>query len=111
MLALRPDDISSNQEKLAATFSKQQIIISVAAGVSLVQLQAIFPNCLVTRVMPNTSCQFNQSMTMITKEGQQQANQVAQEIFALLGKVLFLSEAKIHVFIAICGSASAYLYY
>lgn len=111
VLALRPNDIIELKEKLTATFNKQQIIISVAAGVALEQLGAIFPNSLTTRVMPNTSCQFNQSMTMIVEEGNEKANQAAQDIFALLGKTLVLSEAKIHTFIAICGSANAYLYY
>ncbi|MBE4704418.1 pyrroline-5-carboxylate reductase family protein [Spiroplasma platyhelix] len=111
LLALRPDDISKNKEQLSAIFSKQQIIISVAAGVNLQQLQAIFPNASVSRAMPNTSCQFNQSMTMIAQEGKPEANQTAQEIFNLLGKTIVLPEEKIHVFIAICGSASAYLYY
>lgn len=110
-LALRPDVIKSLASKLSTTFSKQQIIISVAAGLSLAGLGKIFPNALVTRVMPNTSCASNQSMSMISKEGSIQANQLALELFSYLGKTVLLSEDKIHVFIAICGSASAYLYY
>ena len=112
ILALLPSDIKKLQDKLAATFAnKQYIIISVAAGVSLKQLRKIFLNSAVTRVMPNTACENNQSMTMITKEGNKEANEQALKIFNLLGKAVLLNENKIHVFIAICGSASAYLYY
>lgn len=111
ILALRPNDINDTKEKLATTFNQEKIIISVAAGISLAKLQEMLPNCLITRVMPNTSCQFNQSMTMITKEGETSANQAAEAIFDLVGKTIVLSETKIHVFITICGSANAYLYY
>lgn len=111
IIALRPNDIKMLSNQLSSTFKKQQIILSVAAGISLQDLQNIFLNGLITRVMPNTSCQFNQSMTMITKEGNKEANDKGQEIFNLLGRTVFLTEEKIHVFIAICGSAIAYLYY
>ena len=57
------------------------MILSVASGVTLKQLQVIFPTCVVTRVMPNTSVQYNQSMTMITKEGAKAANRVALDLF------------------------------
>lgn len=112
ILALVPNKIKELKEQLVALFSKsKQIIISVAAGISLAYLQTIFASAAVTRVMPNTSCQFNQSMSLITQEGSMQANKVAAEIFNLLGKTVVLSEEKMHVFIAICGSASAYLYH
>ncbi|MGL5268512.1 MAG: pyrroline-5-carboxylate reductase family protein [Spiroplasma sp.] len=111
ILALRPNVIRALQNKLTSTFNKQQIIISVAAGLSLASLAKIFPSALITRAMPNTSCANNQSTTMISKEGNQKANKMALTIFNWLGKTVFLSEDKIHVFIAICGSASAYLYY
>lgn len=111
ILALRPNDINELKNQLSTAFSKNQIIISVAGGVSLLKLQQILSNYLITRVMPNTACQVNQSMTMIVKEGNQIANEKAQMIFNLLGKTVILPEAKIHVFIAICGSAIAYPYY
>lgn len=111
ILALRPDAIKSLKQQLTAGFSRTKVLISVAAGVTLAELQAIFTNSAVTRAMPNTACASNQSMTMITAEGSAKANQIATEVFSLLGTTVNLSEAKIHTFIAICGSASAYLYY
>lgn len=110
LLALRPDVVKEQQEQLKQSFGKQ-IIISVAAGVTLDFLQGLFPNASVAMVMPNTSCQFNQSMTMVAAESQAEAMAVAQELFNLLGATIVLSAAKIHTFIAICGSASAYIYY
>lgn len=110
ILALLPQNIIDLKSKLQTTF-KKQIILSVASGITLKQLKTIFPTCSVTRVMPNTAVQFNQSMTMITKEGSKDANQAALNLFKWLGKTIVLSEKQIHTFIAICGSASAYLYY
>lgn len=110
LLALRPDVIKEQQEQLKKSFSKQ-IIISVAAGVTLAFLQELFPDASIAIVMPNTACQFNQSMTMIAAESQAEAIVVAQELFDLLGATIVLPVAKIHTFIAICGSASAYIYY
>lgn len=110
ILALLPQDIKGLKSKLQTTF-KKQMILSVASGITLKQLKDIFPTCSITRVMPNTSAQFNQSMTMIAKEGTKDANKVALTLFKWLGKTIILPEEKIHTFIAICGSASAYLYY
>lgn len=110
ILALLPYNIIDLKSKLQTTF-KKKMILSVASGVTLKQLQVIFPTCVVTRVMPNTSVQYNQSMTMITKEGAKAANRVALDLFKWLGKTIILSEKQIDTFIAICGSASAYLYY
>lgn len=110
ILALLPQNIIDLKGKLQATF-KKQMILSVASGITLKQLKAIFPTCSVTRVMPNTSVQYKQSMTMVTKEGSKDANKAALNLFKWLGKTIILSEKQIHTFIAICGSASAYLYY
>ncbi|MDQ7983073.1 MAG: pyrroline-5-carboxylate reductase [Spiroplasma sp.] len=110
ILAILPQNIKELKDKLQSTF-KKQTIISVASGITLQQLQKILPSCLITRVMPNTSCQFNQSMTMVVSEGNKAANDYALAIFNLLGRTIVLREEKMHTFIAICGSASAYLYY
>lgn len=110
LLALCPDVIKAQAEQLKQSFGRQ-IIISVAAGVTLEFLAELFPHASVAMVMPNTSCQFNQSMTMVAAESQAEAIVVAQELFALLGATIVLPVVKIHNFIAICGSASAYIYY
>lgn len=78
---MRPSDINKFKNQLALTFNKKQVIISVAAGITLVRLQAMLPNCLIIRAMPNVACQFNQAMTMITKEGSANANQKAVMLF------------------------------
>lgn len=111
ILALKPSDIIKLKEKLSSVFSNIKIVVSVAAGVTLAQLQQIFKNSAITRAMPNTSCKSSESMTMIVEQGHPSANKQALSIFNLLGKTIVFPEDKIHVFIAICGSASAYIYY
>jgi len=75
-----PQNIIDLKGKLQATF-KKQMILSVASGITLKQLKTIFPTCSVTRVMPNTSVQYNQSMIMVTKEGTKDANKEALNLF------------------------------
>ncbi len=48
---------------------------------------------------------------MIYEEGNVEANEQALSIFNYCGKTISLSEKQIHLFIAICGSASGYLYH
>ncbi|WP_342277369.1 pyrroline-5-carboxylate reductase [Spiroplasma endosymbiont of Nephrotoma flavescens] len=110
ILALTPQDILKLKEQLTNLFT-QKIIISVASGINMTLLKTIFKDCEVTRVMPNTSCQFNNSMTMICEEGNVIANEQALNIFNYCGKTISLSEKQIHLFIAICGNASGYLYH
>lgn len=92
----------------------KQLIISVAAVVTLHQLQEwTFPEQPVFRVVPNTAIAVRQSMTYIASRnaGKEEQDKVFR-IFSLLGKVEFVDEKLIPAVTSLtsCGIAFAFRY-
>jgi pyrroline-5-carboxylate reductase len=55
ILAVKPQDLEAAVEPIASSFSEDQIVISLAAGVQLRALKRLLPRCRnLTRVMANT---------------------------------------------------------
>jgi pyrroline-5-carboxylate reductase len=54
VLAMKPQDLLTAIEPIGSTFDENQIVISLAAGVSMQTLQNYLPNARVARMMPNT---------------------------------------------------------
>jgi pyrroline-5-carboxylate reductase len=62
-LSMKPQDLYAAIEPIASTFQSDQIVASVAAGISLDDLQKLLPNTRkIIRVMPNTAAQVRQSV-------------------------------------------------
>lgn len=92
----------------------KQLIVSVAAVVTLSQLQEwTSPEQPVFRVVPNTAIAVKQSMTYITSQsaGKEEQNQIYR-IFSLLGKAEFVEEKLIPAITSLtsCGIAFAFRY-
>jgi pyrroline-5-carboxylate reductase len=54
VLAMKPQDLLTAIEPIGSAFDENQIVISLAAGVSMQTLQNYLPNARVARMMPNT---------------------------------------------------------
>lgn len=54
ILAVKPQDLLEVVEPIASIFNEDQIVISVAAGITLDTLEKHLPQCRVVRLMPNT---------------------------------------------------------
>src|SRR6202012_3821093 len=55
ILATKPDQVAEALTEISATYSKNHLLISIAAGVTLARLEAALPaGARVIRVMPNT---------------------------------------------------------
>lgn len=92
----------------------KQLIVSVAAVVTLSQLQDwTSPNQPVFRVVPNTAIAVKQSMTYVASQnaGKGEQNHIFR-IFSLLGKVEFVEEKLIPAITSLtsCGIAFAFRY-
>jgi pyrroline-5-carboxylate reductase len=90
-----------------------QLLITVAAGLSLSYYETHLPGQAIIRALPNTSALAGQSMTGLVRG--RHANDVhvswAEEIFQTLGKILWLEDAKMNALTAVSGSGPAYFYY
>ncbi len=115
IVAVKPwmvEDVLKTHKKLIS--STKQLIVSVAAIVTLSQLQEwTEPLQPVFRVVPNTAIAVRQSMTYIASQNadKEQQNQVSR-VFSLLGKTEFVDEKLIPAITSLtsCGIAFAFRY-
>lgn len=98
----------------ASYLTPRQMIVSIAAGISLQQLSEwVSPDTPLYRIVPNTAVVAKESMTFISSSGtsEKQDNQIV-EIFGKLGKTMLIDEALVPAVTSLssCGIAYAFRY-
>lgn len=114
VLSTKPHDIESAIKSLLPYLTKDQLVMSVVAGISTRQIaQLTNQNTPVIRAMPNTSASIGYSATAISQGEFATTNdlQIAKQLFAAIGTVNVVEEKDMHIVTAISGSGPAYLYY
>ncbi|QNJ12034.1 pyrroline-5-carboxylate reductase [Synechococcus sp. M16.1] len=110
LLAVKPQQLDA-VAAAAGPVVGQPLLISVLAGVSLARLQHLFPGHRCVRAVPNTPALVGAGLTALAwGEGidQGQRDQVRQ-LFADVGEVLELAEAKLDAFLALTSSGPAFV--
>lgn len=105
-------------EALFASYQKKlnskQLVISVAAGITLEQLEKWTPlDTAVYRVMPNTAISIKESMTFVaTSSSSEEQNKIVLDIFSQLGKAELIDESLFPAVTSLtsCGIAFAFRY-
>lgn len=105
-------------EDILTTYKRQikdnQIIVSVAAGITLHQLaEWTYPASPLYRVIPNTAIAVKQSMTFVTsKNATSQQDSLILDLFNELGKALLIEEKQFSAVTSLssCGIAYAFRY-
>lgn len=113
ILAMKPYQIESALQPLRAEISPEQLIISVAAGVSTTRLQACFDNNVpVVRAMPNTPALVGAAATAICRGRFASAENLAtaQSIFEALGVCVEADEKSLDAVTGLSGSGPAYVF-
>ncbi len=112
IIAVKPKDVRGVLEQLKIYQLTDKLIISVAAGVPLKVFYKYLPGIAVIRAMPNTSSAVLHSMTGMVRGENVTAEQVemGEQIFAAIGKTMWIPEEKMNALISISGSAPAYFY-
>lgn len=113
-LCVKPKQTLAVLESLSKSgISKDTLVISIAAGVTLDQLEsALSVPCPVVRAMPNTPCLVNQGMTVICggSKAQNKHIQIAKKLFESVGLCLEMDESYFNAVTGLSGSGPAYLY-
>ncbi|MCL1916704.1 MAG: pyrroline-5-carboxylate reductase [Peptococcaceae bacterium] len=117
ILAVKPNNMPSLIRQLACLppgeDPSDQLLITVAAGLSLHYYETHLPERAIIRALPNTSALAGQSMTGLVR-GRCTSDlhtSLAEEIFQALGKTLWLEDTKMNALTAVSGSGPAYFYY
>ncbi len=112
ILAMKPQDFSKAVEDVSQHFRKEQIIISLAAGISTDQLEKLIPEGRIVRVMPNTPALIGRGVIgLYSQTTEESAVDIVQDLFSSLGYVLKVdSEDQFDALMISCSSGTGFVF-
>lgn len=113
ILAVKPDILRKNISKWNKYVNNKQIIISVAAGVTLKELEeALGCDKKIVRAMPNTPAMVLEAMSSLSTNSNINEEEVEKilKIFNSFGKAEVVDESLIDAVIGVSGSSPAYVF-
>ena len=114
VLAVKPQVMGSVLDECAGVFHHDQVVISVAAGITTDYLESrIGHHIPVVRVMPNTPAMVGEAMTpyCLGRYGSAAQSLLASQMFSAVGVTVQVDEAFLDAITALSGSGPAYLFY
>lgn len=112
-LATKPNLIKDVLEEIKSELKPQQLIVSIAAGVSTKTIEETLNNeFAVIRVMPNAPAIVLEGMSGIVqgKFADEKDIKFVEEFLSNIGKCMVIEEDKIDILTAISGSGPAFFY-
>ena len=116
VIAVKPGDVDTVLTQLGKADlggDKDQVLVSLAAGVPTARLEAKLPAGFpVVRVMPNTPMLVGQGMSVLASGRYTRPEQLAlvNELLAAVGRVATVAEAQMDAVTALSGSGPAYFF-
>ena len=110
VLAVLPQQIKKVMEDIAPQVQSNQVIVSVASGVSCQDVKDILGHDkIVVRAMPNTAIAIGQSMTCIAADNaSQEAVSTVEKLFEAVGSVVVINEDLMTSATALCACGIAF---
>lgn len=112
ILAVKPDQMPDLCKSIAPLLRSGQVVISIAAGLSLAWLRRnLGPQCQLARCMPTTTAMAGHGIFAFCFEKSAQAlPEAIVGLFQHLGLCLTIPEAKFSAFSALVGAGPAYVF-
>lgn len=113
VLAVGPDQVPGLVADIADSLKPGSLVISLAAGIHLSQLQDGLPrSCTILRALPNTGGKVGLGVTGLGLHDDipESALNLARKLFSTLGRVLEVSDSQLDVISSLSGSGPAYFY-
>ena len=113
VLAVKPQVLPDVLAELKDKIDKNKLIISIAAGISIAQLEEmISPEHHIVRVMSNTPALVGAAMTgvCLNKNVDEKEKKAVLSIFKALGRAELITENLMDAVVGISGSSPAYVY-
>ena len=114
LIATKPFAVADVLNSIKDDINKNQLIISIAAGVTFEKIEKILGNDKkIIRVMPNTPALLSSGMSAICKNkcSSEEDINLVKEIFSKVGKVIICEEKDINAITGVSGSGPAFYYY
>lgn len=112
-LAVKPYFFKEVIEEIKDIIRDDTIIISIAAGVTIAQIEEWFgKEVKIIRTMPNTPALVGEGMSAICPNKNVTLDELnyVGDLYNLFGKYEIIEEKDFHAFIALCGSSPAYVF-
>lgn len=112
ILGVKPPVVTSLLKELNSSL-QDQIVISIAAGVTLQTMKEVTPGTVkLIRAMPNTPALVQQGMTVLSPDTSCSDEDIAmaEEIFSATGRVLVMAESLMDAVTGVSGSGPAYVF-
>lgn len=111
ILAVKPQSLKKTAKELQESLKKDQIIISLLAGVTLQSLKECFPKSAIVRIMPNLAVQYGEGVIGASCRGlKQDIKMRLAKLLNSLGKVYWIPEKKMDALTSLTGSGPAFFY-
>ena len=112
-LGVKPDQTLSVLTEISGAFTKKQLLISIAAGVTLAKLEAALPaGARVIRVMPNTPALVGAGAAgfALGKNATPADAELAKKLLSAVGLAVLVKESLLDAVTGLSGSGPAYVY-
>lgn len=113
LIAVKPPVVDSVLADISPVLSKEQLVISIAAGVTLKNIESKLPDGVpVIRAMPNTPCLLGYGATALSfgsRAGSKHV-EIAEKIFGAVGETIHVQENLMDAVTGLSGSGPAYVY-
>ena len=113
ILATKPDQAPTALAEIRDSFTKNHLLISIAAGVTLAKLENLSAaGVRVIRVMPNTPALVGEgaSVFALGKSATAADGELAKKLFSAVGLAFQLKESLLDAVTGLSGSGPAYVY-
>ncbi len=114
ILAVKPQDFGKLAESIRDYIDKQQVVLSIMAGVKMKTIYDQLGTAKIVRAMPNLPAQLGNGMTVFTSTAEVSRIELVmvQNLINATGKAIYVeNEEKIDAATAISGSSPAYVFY
>ena len=114
VITVKPQDMSALLEEIGPRISPDQLVISVAAGITTGFIEArLASEVAVVRVMTNTPVLVDEAMSVISpgRHAGEQHLRRTEDLLKPVGKVLRIPESQQDAATALSGSGPAYVYF
>jgi pyrroline-5-carboxylate reductase len=111
ILATKPDQAAAALAEISSAFTQNQLLISIAAGVTLAKLEAALPaGARIIRVMPNTPALVGAGGFALGKNATAADGELAKKLLSAVGIALQVKEPLLDAVTGLSGSGPAYVY-
>jgi pyrroline-5-carboxylate reductase len=113
ILATKPDQVAAALTEISSVFTEDHLVVSIAAGVTLVKLEAALPaGARVIRVMPNTPALVGAGASgyALGKNATPADGELAKQLLSAVGIAMQVKESLLDAVTGLSGSGPAYVY-